>query len=326
MSVTADGPSPTTNGGVWRSGSSRNSSADLWNSTCVAQLPSIATRPFPDVSRDLDAIEVVLLVARELRLEPGIRETLLDASEKHLALEQLVELPTLVVHAAGTANGLDHRLDESLVVKATNHLLAERRELGELLERPRQLFALDALPGLLDRDDDVLRRLSHEVPRHFALVLDVPLGLPLLDLVERRLGDVDVAPIDQVGHLAEEERQEQRADVRAVDVRVGHDDHLVIPQLVDVEVLLADAAAEGGDERSDLRVGQHLVEARLLDVQDLALERQDRLESPVAPLLGRAAGRVALDQVQLGHRRVLLGAVGELSGQVPASRARPCGA
>ena len=60
---------------------------------------------------------------------------------------------------------------------------------------------------------------------------------------------------------------------------------------------------------------EHLVEARLLDVQDLALDRQDRLEAPIAALLGRPAGRIALDDVDLALRRIALLAVGELAGQ-----------
>jgi hypothetical protein len=47
----------------------------------------------------------------------------------------------------------------------------------------------------------------------------------------------------------------------------------------------------------------------------LPLQRQDRLELAVAPLLGRAAGGVALDDVQLAQRRILLLAVGQLAGQ-----------
>jgi hypothetical protein len=39
---------------------------------------------------------------------------------------------------------------------------------------------------------------------------------------------------------------------------------------------------------------EHPVEPRLLDVEDLALERQDRLELAVAALFGRAAGGVAV--------------------------------
>ena len=118
------------------------------------------------------------------------------------------------------------------------------------------------------------------------------------------------------GHLAVEEGQDQRPDVAAVDVGVAHDDQLVVAQLVDVEVVLADAGAERGDHRLDLVGRQHLVEARLLDVQDLPLERQDGLELPVAPLLGRAAGGIALDQEELGELGVALRAVGELAGEV----------
>ena len=60
---------------------------------------------------------------------------------------------------------------------------------------------------------------------------------------------------------------------------------------------------------------RHLVEACLLDVQHLAEHGQDGLEAPVATLLGRAAGRVALDDVELAALRVALLAVGQLAGQ-----------
>ena len=116
-------------------------------------------------------------------------------------------------------------------------------------------------------------------------------------------------------HLAEEERQQQSADMRAVDVGVGHDDDLVIAQLVDIEVVAADAGAERRDQRADLLARQHLVEARALDVEDLAAQRQHRLELAVAALLGGAAGRIALDDEDLRLRGVALLAIGELAGQ-----------
>src|SRR5690606_5149612 len=50
-------------------------------------------------------------------------------------------------------------------------------------------------------------------------------------------------------------------------------------------------------------------------VEDLAAQRQDRLEVLVARLPRRAPGRVALDQEQLGSREILGDAVGELAGQ-----------
>ena len=71
---------------------------------------------------------------------------------------------------------------------------------------------------------------------------------------------------------------------------------------------------------------QHLVEARALDVQDLASQRQDRLVLAVAALLGRAAGGIALDDEELatapdpspGSRRACRAG--------PRCRARPCAA
>ncbi len=103
--------------------------------------------------------------------------------------------------------------------------------------------------------------------------------------------------------------------MRAVDVGVGHDDDLVVAQLLDVEVVAADAGAHRLDQRADLAAAEHPVEARALDVEDLAAQRKDRLEMAVAALLGRAAGRIALDQEQLGLGGIALLAVGELAGQ-----------
>ena len=77
-------------------------------------------------------------------------------------------------------------------------------------------------------------------------------------------------------------------------------------------------AAERDDQRLDLLVREHLVEPRLLDVQDLALERQDRLVAAVASLLRGAAGRIALDDVELGPVLVALGAVRELAREAGA--------
>src|SRR5690606_24724405 len=56
-------------------------------------------------------------------------------------------------------------------------------------------------------------------------------------------------------------------------------------------------------------------EASLLNVQDLAAQRQHRLVTPVASLLHRATRRVTLNDVQLGLRWVPLAAVSQLAGQ-----------
>jgi hypothetical protein len=41
-----------------------------------------------------------------------------------------------------------------------------------------------------------------------------------------------VPALDQLRHLPEEEGQQQRADMGAVHVGIGHDDDLVVAQLV----------------------------------------------------------------------------------------------
>ena len=174
--------------------------------------------------------------------------------------------------------------------------------------------------------------LGEEVRFHRRFILEVRLAAAALDLVERRLGDVDVAVFDELAHLPVEEGEQQRADVGAVDVGVRHDDDAAIAELLGVE-LRADATAERADDRLDLVVREHLVEARLLDVEDLAPQREDGLEGAVAALLGRPARGVTLDEVHLTLRGVALLAVGELAGQIgtlkhvlaPGELAPPCG-
>ena len=85
------------------------------------------------------------------------------------------------------------------------------------------------------REDDVLRTQLQEDAVQLLVVVDVLLPLLALDLIEGRLGDVDVAALDEPLHLAVEEGEQQRADVGAVDVGVGHDDDAVVAQLRNVE-------------------------------------------------------------------------------------------
>ncbi len=82
----------------------------------------------------------------------------------------------------------------------------------------------------------------------------------------------------------------------------------------DVE-LIGDAGAERRDHRLDLLVGEDVVEPRFFHIDDLAPERQDGLEGAVTRLLGRAAGAIALNQVDLAGGRILDRAVSELSGE-----------
>jgi hypothetical protein len=201
------------------------------------------------------------------------------------------------------------------VTRRIGAALRVHRRLPELLRvhLAQPLVALDrgqALVAVAEARRDLVA---------LALVVGVELVLPALDLEEGRLRDVDVARVDQLGHLPEEEGQQQRPDVRAVDVGVGHDHDLVVARLREVE-LLADAAADRGDDRPDLLVGEHLVDARLLDVDDLARSGRIAWNSRFSAHLGRAARGVALDEVHLAQRGVVPRAVGELAGRLPMSR------
>ena len=136
-------------------------------------------------------------------------------------------------------------------------------------------------------------------------------------LVERRLGDIYVSALDQRRHVAEKERQEQRAYVRTVDVRVGHDDDPLIAQLLCVEVLFLapDAASQRRNQCGDLVGRQHLVQPGFFHVENLSAQRQDRLRATIARLFGGTAGRIALDQENFALARIFFLAIGQLPGQ-----------
>src|SRR5207245_8715885 len=110
----------------------------------------------------------------------------------------------------------------------------------------------------------------------------------------------------------------------AVDIRIRHQQDLVVARARDVEIVLAffgvlarspDAGPKGLDQRADLLAVEHFVEARPLDVQNLAFQRQNSLEPTIAPLLSGAPGRISFDDEQLAMGRILLRAIGELSGK-----------
>ncbi len=88
--------------------------------------------------------------------------------------------------------------------------------------------------------------------------------------------------------------------------------------LRDIEVVDADAGSEGRDDVADLLGGEGLVESGLLDIENLASEGEDRLEDTIPSLLGRAAGRVSLDEKELAVLGVALLALRELAGKAGA--------
>ena len=161
------------------------------------------------------------------------------------------------------------------------------------------------------RERAVLERQLDQCVAHLAVVEDVLALLAAQHLVERRLRDEDASALHELGHLPEEEGEQERADVASVHVCVGHDDDAAVAQLGVVEVL-ADAALERLDQRADFLEAEHLVQARALHVEELSAQRQDGLVHVVAAALGAAACAVTLDDEELGLLDVGGGAVRQL--------------
>ena len=139
-----------------------------------------------------------------------------------------------------------------------------------LLEPAGEILARVLLVELGDAHAPVLHGALEQVMVELAVVLEVGFFLAPLHFVERGLRDVEVALLDDLRHLAIEEREQQRTDVRAVHIGVRHDDDAVVAQLGYVEVLF-DPGPERRDHDFDLVVLEHLVETGLLDVQNLCL-------------------------------------------------------
>ena len=109
--------------------------------------------------------------------------------------------------------------------------------------------------------------------------------------------------------------------MRAVDIGVGHDDDLVVAQVVDVETR-AHVDAKRLAQVVDLLVGTHLGRCRAQHVQDLAAQGQQGLLGAVAGHLGGTAGAVALDDEQFGPVAVGGAAIDQLAGQAQLFRGR----
>ena len=102
--------------------------------------------------------------------------------------------------------------------------------------RPGQAAGFRAV-GLLHGERGTAQAQFGEHFAHAFFVEDVFDSSCRGDLIERRLGDEDAALADEFGHLAEEEGEQEGADVGAVHVGVGHDDDFAVAELGDVEVV-----------------------------------------------------------------------------------------
>ena len=99
--------------------------------------------------------------------------------------------------------------------------------------------------------------------------------------------------------------------MRTIDVGVGHDDDFAVTQFADVEVF-TNAGLQSLDQRSDFFEAQHLVEAGLFDIQNLATQRQNGLGGVVPTALGGTTGRITFDQEQFAVLNIVGSAVSKL--------------
>ena len=128
---------------------------------------------------------------------------------------------------------------------------------------------------------------------------------------------------DQLGEMAEEQREQQHLDVRAVDVGVTQDTDLAIAQTAHVGGVVGAMRvhADGHRHVVHLVVGEQTVSLDLPGVEHLAAQRQHGLAFFVAAHLGAATRAVALDQKQFVVGQIAAFAIGQLAGQHRHARA-----
>ena len=111
-----------------------------------------------------------------------------------------------------------------------------------------------------------------------------------------------------------DEREEEASNMGAVDIRIGHENHLAVPGLIEVE----GPPRPGPDDLNDRRalgVLEHLRKRSLLHIEDLAPDGQQRLELRIPGHLRGAQGTVALHNEQLGVGEIITVAVDQFGRQ-----------
>ena len=109
-----------------------------------------------------------------------------------------------------------------------------------------------------------------------------------------------------------------------VDIGIRHDNDFVITRLVGVEgtiiFMVADSCSYRSDQTAYLRIVQHLVQARLFNIQQLPAKRENGLRETIAALFCRTTCGVSLHDVQFTFRGILLRTIGELARQAASGK------
>ena len=85
--------------------------------------------------------------------------------------------------------------------------------------------------------------------------------------------------------------------MRTVHVRIRHNDHTVVSELLR-NVVLPDPRPQCSDHETNFLGREHLVQAGLFDIEDLPLEGKYSLIPSVSSLFGRASGGIPLHKKQ----------------------------
>src|SRR5690606_12033881 len=159
----------------------------------------------------------------------GERRTLLDEAETRLRLR---------------AHEIVHRLGNLAAVAVTDFDAQKGAPLrihGGFLE----LSGIHLTEALEAADLDLAAAIEDGLQQLLLVLLVTRIGRlrALRDLVERWHSQEEMTVVDELRHLLVEERDQQRRDMRAVDVGVGHDDDALVAQVL-VPVLGARTDAE----------------------------------------------------------------------------------
>ena len=134
------------------------------------------------------------------------------------------------------------------------------------------------------------------------------------DTMQRRHCRIDASITDDLWHVSKEQGQQQGADMRAVNIRVGHDDDFAVTSSLEVEA----STRTGPDHLDDgcaFDIRQHVADGCLLHVENLAADRQQGLIFTISSKLGCAKRRVTLDDKELAIGHIVGSAVNELRGK-----------
>ena len=115
--------------------------------------------------------------------------------------------------------------------------------------------------------------------------------------------------------------------MRSIDISIGHDNHFLVAQLVDVGFLAVFAVQAEADTQClndvvHFIAFESFVPHGFLHVQDFTTQGQDGLVLAITSLFGRAACRVTLDEEQFAFVRILAGAVGQFARHTSAAHRR----